>query len=116
MKRFVLRLSTSSPDFSAQFDTLVDGRRETDADVSRDVDAIIARVRGEGDAAIADLTARFDRHDLPWSIPLSDCKAALEGLEPELRGALELAAARITLRVCSFTAARCSGSGWRLFG
>lgn len=44
------------------------------------------------------MTARFDGFDLDavgWQIPLNICRAALEGLAPELRQALELAAARI---------------------
>jgi histidinol dehydrogenase len=91
----VLRLDSRSPDFAGQFDTLVNARREADADVSRDVATIIARVKAEGDAAVADLTQRFDGHDLHWRIDLADCVKALETLDPDLRAALELAAARI---------------------
>jgi histidinol dehydrogenase len=91
----MLRLDASAPDFADAFTALVNARREADSDVSRDVAAIIARVRAEGDAAIADLTQRFDRHDLPWAIPLDDCRQALDELPTELRSALELAAARI---------------------
>ncbi len=91
----VIRLSTSSPDFATAFETLVNARREADGDVSRDVAAIIARVRAEGDAAVAELTTKFDGHSLPWRIDLAECRAALAGLDPELRAALELAAARI---------------------
>jgi histidinol dehydrogenase len=91
----VLRLSTRDPDFSEQFEVLVNARRESDPDVSRDVAAIIARVKTEGDAAVAELTETFDGHALPWRIDLADCQAALDGLDPELRGALELAADRI---------------------
>ncbi len=84
------------PGFAAAFTALVDARRDADADVSRDVAAILARVRAEGDAAVAELTARFDGHSLPWRIPPADCAAALAGLAPALRAALELAHARIT--------------------
>ncbi len=91
----MIRLSNAAPDFAAQFDALVNARRESDSGVSADVAAIIARVRSEGDAAVADLTKRFDGHDLPWAISLADCHAALDGLDTELRSALELAAARI---------------------
>jgi histidinol dehydrogenase len=91
----VLRLSTRDPDFSEQFEVLVNARRESDPDVSRDVAAIIARVKTEGDAAVAELTETFDGHALPWRVDLADCQAALDGLDPELRGALELAADRI---------------------
>jgi histidinol dehydrogenase len=91
----MLRLSTLDPDFSEQFEMLVNARRESDPDVSRDVAAIIARVKAEGDAAVAELTQKFDGHRLDWRIDLATCHAALNGLDPELRTALELAADRI---------------------
>lgn len=93
-----LRLDSRDPAFSAAFTALVDGRREADADVSRDVAAIIARVRAEGDVAIADYTKRFDRHDLDasgWRIDPAQCHSALDALDPDLRASLELAAERI---------------------
>jgi len=61
------RLTTTSPDFAAAFTALVDARREADEDVSRDVAAILKAVRAGGDAALADYTRRFDRHDLSAS-------------------------------------------------
>ena len=94
-----LRLDSRNADFAAAFTALVDARREADEDVSRDVTAILKRVRAEGDAALADYTSRFDRHDLDisgWSVTPAECRAALDGLSTELRDALELAAARIT--------------------
>lgn len=93
------RLSTIDPDFASAFAALVDARREADEDVSRDVSAILKRVRAEGDAALADYTRRFDRHDLDvsgWAVEPADCRAALESISTPLRDALELAAARIT--------------------
>jgi histidinol dehydrogenase len=91
----VLRLSTADPGFAAAFDTLVNARREPAEDVSRDVAAIIARVKAEGDAAVADLTQRFDGHSLAWQISLDEAKQAYNDLDPALRDALELAAQRI---------------------
>ena len=91
----VLRLSTTDADFQAQFSALTKARRETDPDVSRDVGAIIARVKAEGDAAVSDLTQKFDGHALAWSISLDEAKDAYRALDPELRSALELAAKRI---------------------
>ncbi|KKC26474.1 histidinol dehydrogenase [Sphingomonas sp. SRS2] len=93
-----LRLDSRDRDFADAFTALVEGRREADEDVSRDVSAIIAAVRKQGDAALADYTRRFDRHDLDssgWRIERSSCDIALAGLDPELRAALELAAERI---------------------
>lgn len=94
----MLRLDARSPDFLARFSALVDARREADEDVSRDVAAMIADVRARGDEAVAELTERFDGFSLDgagWQIPLADCEAALDALDPELRSALELAATRI---------------------
>jgi histidinol dehydrogenase len=93
-----LRLDSREPGFAARFDALVNARREADADVSRDVAAIIATVRTQGDAALADYTRRFDRHDLDatgWLVTAEERRAALDRLDPDLRAALELAATRI---------------------
>ncbi len=92
------RLDASAPGFAAEFDALVNDRRESDSDVSSDVAAIIARVKAEGDAALAEYTAKFDRFDLDasgWSISKAECAAAYEALAPDLRDALNLAADRI---------------------
>ena len=91
----MIRLATSDTGFEAAFAAIVDARRDSDEDVSRDVAAILSRVRTEGDVAVADLTQRFDGHSLPWRIERAECTAALANLDPELRSALELAAARI---------------------
>ena len=94
----MVRLDSGAPDFAVRFKALVDARREADRDVSGDVAAIIEGVRARGNAALVEQTAKFDRFDLDaagWEIPLADCHAALEALEPKLRQALDLAAARI---------------------
>ena len=92
------RLDASDPGFAAEFDALVNDRRESASDVSADVAAIIARVKAEGDVALADYTAKFDRFDLGasgWSISKAECAAVYEALTPGLRDALNLAATRI---------------------
>ena len=91
----MLRLSTAEAGFEAAFAALVDNRREADGDVSRDVAAILARVRAEGDAAVAELTEQFDGHNLDWRISAEACAAAYATIAPDLRAALDLAAARI---------------------
>ena len=93
-----LRLDNREPGFAAAFDALVNDRREADADVSRDVAVIVADVRQRGDAALAEYTSRFDRHDLDatgWQVSPEERRAALDNLDPELRDALTLAADRI---------------------
>jgi len=94
----MILLNATDPGFEMAFATLVDARREADADVSADVAAILSRVRVEGDAAVIDLTRRFDGFDLDaegWSISREDCAAAYAAIAPDLRAALDLAAARI---------------------
>jgi histidinol dehydrogenase len=68
------------------------------AEVSEAVAEIIAAVRKRGDDAVAELEARFsggpaEPRTLP--VPEAEVRAALERVEPELRDALELAAANI---------------------
>jgi histidinol dehydrogenase len=92
------RLDASDAGFAAAFAALVDAKRDDAADVSATVAAIISSVKARGDAAVAELTAKFDRVDLSaagWEIPAADLDAALAGLGPDLRAALDLAAARI---------------------
>ncbi|WP_375392752.1 histidinol dehydrogenase [uncultured Sphingomonas sp.] len=92
------QLSASDPGFAAAFDALVAARREAATDVARDVAAILRAVKDDGAAAVAAYTKRLDRHDLDetgWRIAPAACRAALDALAPDLRAALELAAARI---------------------
>lgn len=94
----MIRLHTTDADFADRFTALVEDRRESSTDVARDVAAIIAAVRRDGEAAVAELTLRHDRHDLAvtgWRIAPEDCAAAFDALDPDLRAALELAATRI---------------------
>ena len=66
-------LNASAPDFADRFDRVVNARRESADDVSRDVAEIIAKVRAHGDRALSDLTIRLDGHTLSseedWRIP-----------------------------------------------
>jgi histidinol dehydrogenase len=94
----VLRLSTNQPDFDRQFEKLVNGRREAEADVSAIVEQTIRDVRARGDVALLELTERFDGFSLSeqgWQITAEECKAACLSLAPELRDALKIAAHRI---------------------
>jgi histidinol dehydrogenase len=92
-----LRLDSRDAGFASAFSALVDARREADEDVSRDVAAIIRRVRTDGDAALADYTQRFDRHDLDvsgWAVTAAETRAALEGISTPLRAAARRAGTR----------------------
>lgn len=60
------------------------------------VAAICDEVRDGRDAAIRDITRRIDGCDLPaLVVDSAECRAALDGLEPGLRRALEVAKERI---------------------
>ena len=95
----MLRLNARDPGFDKAFRQLVNDRRESDADVSRVVGIILDDVRNRGDAALVDLTARYDGHRLAsdddWRISAEACREAFDDLLPDLRAALELAAQRI---------------------
>jgi histidinol dehydrogenase len=67
-------------------------------EVGETVAEIIAAVRERGDDAVAEFEARFggggvDPHTLP--VPIEEVRASLERIDPELRGALETAAANV---------------------
>ncbi|MBW7946677.1 MAG: histidinol dehydrogenase, partial [Sphingomonadaceae bacterium] len=93
-----LELSTSDADFAQRFADFVDAGRETATDVSEAVSGIIADVRARGDAALIELTRRFDRMDVTAEtlrFTAAEIAAAKDGIAPDLRAALELAAERI---------------------
>lgn len=94
----MIRLSTTAPDFAAQFAALLAQARETTQTVDAAVAAIIAELRARGDAALLDYTARFDRLTLTADrirIASEEIDAATAGIRPELAEALDLAATRI---------------------
>ena len=91
-------LDTSDIDFEAAFTELLGMKREDSPDVDAIVAGIIADVRARGDAAVIELTARFDHLTLtPDSMAFSPAEMAAEvaKVSPEDRAALELAAERI---------------------
>jgi histidinol dehydrogenase len=91
-------LDASAPDFEAAFTTLLGAKREDSPDVDAVVAEIIADVRTRGDAAIIDLTAKFDRITLTSDtlrITAEEIAQAMDEVSDEDKAALELAAARI---------------------
>lgn len=91
-------LSSVDTDFEARFADLLSMKREEAEDVDHAVAGIIADVRARGDAAVIDLTSRFDRLDLtPETLAFSaeEIDAEVAKVSPEDRAALEVAAARI---------------------
>jgi histidinol dehydrogenase len=92
----VARLATESADFEARFEALLEMKRESAADVDAAVSGIIADVRARGDAALAELTRRFDRSALKLRVTKEEIAAAAASCSEETLAALRLAATRIT--------------------
>ncbi len=91
-------LSTRDADFEAAFVQLLGQKREEAEDVDQTVAGIIADVRARGDAAVIELTSRFDAQDLtPETLAFTPAQIAAEvaRVSPADRAALELAADRI---------------------
>jgi histidinol dehydrogenase len=118
-----LFLSTRDADFEAQFAALLTMKREEAEDVDQAVAAIIADVRARGDAALLELTARFDRMALTadrLAFSEAEIDAEIAKVSAEDRAALELAAARIRAyherqrpEDASWTDAAGATLGWR---
>ncbi len=93
------RLNQNQQDFEARFDALLASKREADVDVGEAVASIISDVRRRGDAALLDLTAKFDRltanNVADLAVNRDEIEAALDALTPSLRDSLETAAKRI---------------------
>ena len=91
-------LTTNQVDFQTQFQALLSAKREDSPDVDAIVADIIADVRKRGDAAVTELTSKFDRLDLS-SDKLVFTREEIIGycstVPTAERDALELAAERI---------------------
>ncbi|MCS0497787.1 histidinol dehydrogenase [Ancylobacter mangrovi] len=93
-----LRLDTRSPDFDARFTAFLGTKREVSADVAQAVAHIIEEVRTRGDAALVELSRRFDRVDLEAlgiRIGEAEIDSALAACDPATLDALKLAHERI---------------------
>ncbi len=93
-----LRLDTRQPDFETAFQAFLAMKREVSQDVDDAVRAIIADVIGRGDAALVDLSRRFDRVDLAaigLRVTDAEIDAAMTACDAQALDALKLAHARI---------------------
>ncbi|MCA3445059.1 MAG: histidinol dehydrogenase [Rhodobacter sp.] len=91
-------LNTRDAGFDAAFTSLLGMKREEAEDVDAAVAAIIADVRCRGDAAVLELTARFDRLALTaetMAFSEAEIDAAIASVTAEDSAALHLAADRI---------------------
>ncbi len=95
----IRHLSTASADFEAQFGALQHWSAETDAAIESRVSEIIADVRARGDAALLELTARYDGVQAAsvaaLEIGREELRAAFDGLPAVQRQALQAAAERV---------------------
>ena len=92
------RLRTSDPGFAQAFAAFLGEKREVSADVDAAVAAIIADVKSRGDAALVELSRKFDQIDLDkvgMRVSQHDMRVALDACEKETLAALELARDRI---------------------
>lgn len=94
-----VKLNTSDHGFKDQFTALLNSKREDSVDVSDTVNAIIGDVMARGDAAVLELTRKFDRIDAESMAELAltadDLAAAYDRIDDELKSALSTAASRI---------------------
>ena len=93
-----IRLDSRSADFPARFSEFLATKREVSADVDNTVRAIIADVAARGDAALIELSLKFDRVDLGklgLRVSTEEIAAAEAACDPRALEALKLARDRI---------------------
>lgn len=91
-------LNTQDTEFEARFAALLGQKREDSPDVDDTVATIIADVRARGDAAVLELTQRFDKLALTpatMAFTKAEVEAEIAKVSAQDRAALELAAERI---------------------
>ena len=91
-------LDTTADDFEARFTDLLGAKREDSPDVDAIVAGIIDDVRTRGDAAVLELTAKFDRIELTADslrFSAQEIAQAIAEVSAADRAALELAVERI---------------------
>ena len=93
------RLATTSSNFEAEFQRVLRGSAAADAAIEARVAEIIADVRARGDAALLELTARFDGVQAAsvaeLEIGSAELRAAFDAITPAQRTALQAAADRV---------------------
>ena len=83
----VRRLNARDKSFAADFEALLFAKREIEEDVAQQARALIADVRARGDAALVELTNRFDRTAITAAdlkISASEIDAALSVVTAEI--------------------------------
>jgi histidinol dehydrogenase len=93
-----IRLDASATDFAGRFSAFLAAKREASQDVEQAVRGIIAEVVARGDAALIDLTRKFDRVDLGkvgLRVGAAELDAATAACDKAALDALKLARDRI---------------------
>jgi histidinol dehydrogenase len=95
----IARLDSRTPDFRQRLDALLAWESVSDEAVNRTVQEVIAAIRARGDAALVELTSRFDgwqpADTAGLEIPASRLVACWDSIAPAQRDALREAAERI---------------------
>lgn len=95
----VYRLSQTDSNFPSEFQSLLAAKREVSEDVDATARSIIQDVRQRGDAALLELTEKFDRVSLTADtlrVSEADIMQAVDTVAPKTMAALNLAHDRIT--------------------
>jgi histidinol dehydrogenase len=93
-----LRLASTNTDFETRFSELLGAKRESSRDVNDAVSSIIADVRERGDAAVIELTNRFDKANVSettLAFTADEIAAAAKTVPDNVRAALQTAHDRI---------------------
>ncbi len=92
------RLDWGAPGFAGAFDALLNAKREEEEDVAQTVRGIVADVRARGDAAVLELTNRFDKSGVTAAtlrLSQDEIDAARASVTQPQQHALSVAAERI---------------------
>jgi histidinol dehydrogenase len=95
----IRQLDTTDPEFNAQLMHVLAFEASEDEAIDRAAATILAEVKARGDAAVLEYTNKFDRLSAQsvtaLEIPRAELQAALDGLAPARRAALQQAADRV---------------------
>ena len=94
----ITRLADSDPQFENRFAQLLAGNETLDPELTATVSAILSNVRDNGVTALVEYTNRFDHRSAgagDLEVAETSLQQALAAIAPDLRQALENAAARI---------------------
>jgi histidinol dehydrogenase len=117
------RLNNKDKSFAADFEALLFAKREVEEDVAQQTKTIIADVRARGDAALVELSNKFDRANVTegtLKLSAAEIDAALASVTKQQLTAIDTAARRIEVyhqkqlpEDCHFRDETGAELGWR---